>query len=73
MPNESSKEKLDQDYQDSEKNIEALANEEIERIRKKMDTLKREAAKVGGLVEAELDESEPKSSGKNVNTHAKQM
>jgi hypothetical protein len=59
----SGKEKVNQDYRELEQCVEGLAKEEIEKIRKKMDTLKLEAAKVGEAVEAELVESE-KEAGK---------
>jgi hypothetical protein len=54
----SGKEKVEQDYRELEQCLEGLAKEEIEKIRKRMDTLKLEVAKVGEAVEAELAKSE---------------
>ncbi len=58
---ENGKEKLDRDYHELEECIENLAKEEVDKIRKKMDALKQEAARVGEAVEVELGESETES------------
>jgi phosphopentomutase len=59
----SGKEKVERDYHELEECVEGLAKEEIEKIRKRMEALKLEAAKVGETVEAELAETE-KETGK---------
>ncbi len=58
---ENGKEKLDRDYRELEECIENLAKEEVDKIRKKMDALKQEAARVGEAVDVELGESETAS------------
>ena len=60
----SGRKKVEQDYRELEECVEGLAKEEIEKIRKRMDALKLEAAKVGDAVEAELSKSEGKSGKK---------
>jgi hypothetical protein len=60
----SGKKKVEQDYRELEECVEGLAKEEIEKIRKRMDALKLEAAKVGDDVEAELSKSDGKSGKK---------
>ncbi len=57
----SGEDEIEQNYHDSEMCVEALAKEEIEKIKKKTDVLKLEAEKVGADVEASLEENESKA------------
>lgn len=56
--------KVERDYRELEECVEGLAKEEIEKIRKRMEALKKEAAKVGETVEAELAEAEGEAGNK---------
>jgi len=53
----SGKEKVERNYRELEECLEGLAKEEIEKIRKRLEALKEEAAKIGEKVEAELNET----------------
>ncbi len=64
----SKKDKLEEDYQNFNQNIERLAAEEIKKINEKVNALKEEARKIGEAVELSLHERETKSATKKVNT-----
>lgn len=64
----SKKDKLEEDYQNFNLNIERIAAEEIKKIREKANTIKEEANKIGEAVELSLNERETKTATKKVNT-----
>jgi hypothetical protein len=64
----SKKEKIEEDYQNFNLNIERIAADEIKKIREKANALKEEASKVGDAVELSLNEKETKTATKKVNT-----
>ena len=64
----SKKDKLEEDYQNFNLNIERIAAEEIKKIREKANAIKEEANKIGEAVELSLNERETKTATKKVNT-----
>ncbi len=58
-----SSEQVDKDYKDFQTCIEQLAEEELERIRKKTSKIKDEARKIGAELEASLVEEAGKKKG----------
>ena len=64
----SKKDKIEEDYQNFNLNIERIAAEEIKKIREKANALKEEASKIGEAVELSLHEKETKTATKKVNT-----
>ncbi len=61
MSQESGKDKVERNYRELDECVQGLAEDEIAKIRKKMDALKKEAARVGENVEAEIGESDGRS------------
>ncbi len=60
----SKKEQIENDYKESDAKIEAIAEEELKKIRKKANEIKAEAEKIGEDVENSLNEGEAKRSRK---------
>jgi ElaB/YqjD/DUF883 family membrane-anchored ribosome-binding protein len=63
-----SKEKLENDYQNFNKQIEQLAEEAIRSIREKANAIREEAKKIGETVEGSLNKGEEKMAKKKVNS-----
>jgi DNA-binding ferritin-like protein len=63
-----SKEKLENDYQNFNKQIDERAEEAIKNIREKADSIREEAKKIGETVEGSLDKAEEKTAKKKVNS-----
>jgi ElaB/YqjD/DUF883 family membrane-anchored ribosome-binding protein len=61
-----SKQKLENDYQNFNKQIEQLAEEAIKNIREKADSMREEAKKIGATVEGSLNKGEEKIAEKKV-------
>jgi ElaB/YqjD/DUF883 family membrane-anchored ribosome-binding protein len=61
-----SKEKLENDYQNFNKQIEQLAEEAIKNIREKADSIREEAKKIGETIEGSLNKGEEKIAEKKV-------
>ena len=61
-----SKEKLENDYQNFNKQIEQLAEQSIKNIREKADSIREEAKKIGETVEDSMNKGEEKTVEKKV-------
>jgi len=61
------KEKLENDYENFNKQIEHLAEEAIKNIREKADSIREEAKKMGETIEGSLNKEE-KTAKKKVNS-----
>jgi len=55
-----SKEKLESDYQNFNKEIEQLSKEAIKNIREKASAVKQDAKKIGEMVSSSIDERDAK-------------
>ncbi len=60
----SKREKLEEDYQKYNNDIECLAKEEIERIQEKISLIKKQAERVGEKAEISLEKSNAKQAEK---------
>jgi len=63
----SKKDKLYQDYKNSNMNIENMAKREINKIHEEINSVKEEARKMSEAVELSLNEREVKAAKKKVN------
>jgi F0F1-type ATP synthase membrane subunit b/b' len=63
-----SKEKLENDYQNLNKQIDERAEEAIKNIREKADSIREEAKKIGETIEGSLNKGEVKNAKKKVNS-----
>jgi len=61
-----SKEKLENDYQNFNKQIEQLAEQSIKNIREKADSIREEAKKIGETVEDSMNKGQEKTAEKKV-------
>ena len=61
-----SKEKLENDYQNFNKQIEQLAEQSIKNIREKADSIREEAKKIGETVEDSMNKRQEKTVEKKV-------
>jgi len=63
-----SKEKLENEYQNLNKQVDEQAEEAIKKIREKANAIREEAKKIGETVEGSMDNGEEKNAKKKVNS-----
>jgi len=63
-----SKEKLENEYQNFNKQVDEQAEEAIKKIREKANAIREEAKKIGETVERSMDKGEEKNAKKKVNS-----